>query len=129
MIPTIEGESPRHRVRITNPFWLGMTPVTQEEYQQVVGRNPSEFSASGDLKLKVAGQVTRRFPVESVSWFDAVGFCDALSELPAEKDAKRHYRLPTEAEWEYACRARDHDEVLLRRRRVAARRVCVVRPE
>jgi formylglycine-generating enzyme required for sulfatase activity len=48
---------------------------------------------------------TDRFPVESVSWHDAVAFCDKLSAQPEEKAAGRVYRLPTEAEWEYACRA------------------------
>ena len=53
----------------------------------------------------VAGLETGRFPVESVSWNDANEFCRRLSELPAERAARRRYRLPTEAEWEYACRA------------------------
>ena len=53
----------------------------------------------------MAGQDTKRFPVENVTWDDAVEFCRKLSELPAEKAARRWYRLPTEAQWEYACRA------------------------
>jgi formylglycine-generating enzyme required for sulfatase activity len=79
--------------------------VTQQEYQRVVGTNPSEFSATGKLKDKVSGQDTKRFPVEQVSWHDAVEFCRKLSELPREKAASRRYGLPTEAQWEYACRA------------------------
>ncbi len=89
----LPGEMPRHTVRVTRPFWLAATVVTQEEYQQVVGVNPSEF----------AGNPGR--PVERVSRDDAMTFCQRLSELPAEKAAKRRYHLPTEAQWEYACRA------------------------
>ena len=80
-------------MRITKPYWLGATDVTQEEYQRVMGSNPSKFP--GDPKR----------PVEQVSWDDAVEFCRRLSELPGEKAAKRRYGLPTEAQWEYACRA------------------------
>jgi formylglycine-generating enzyme required for sulfatase activity len=89
----LPGEAPGHRVRITKPCWLGVTDVTQEEYQRVIASNPSEFP--GDPKR----------PVEQVSWDDTVEFCRKLSELPAEKAAKRRYALPTEAQWEYACRA------------------------
>ena len=79
--------------------------MTQEEYQRVMGANPSEFSATGKNKDKVAGQDTKRFPVECVSWDEAVEFCRRLSEMPEEKAAGRTYRLPSEAQWEYACRA------------------------
>ncbi|MFO0819469.1 MAG: SUMF1/EgtB/PvdO family nonheme iron enzyme [Pirellulales bacterium] len=94
-----------HRVRITRGFHLGVYEVTQGEYEQVMGTNPSWFSRSGDGKTSVSGQDTSRFPVEDVSWEDAVDFCRKLSALPAERAAARSYRLPTEAEWEYACRA------------------------
>jgi eukaryotic-like serine/threonine-protein kinase len=67
--------------------------VTQGEYERVMGTNPSHFK--GDPRL----------PVETVSWQDAMTFCERLSALPAERSAGRVYRLPTEAEWEYACRA------------------------
>ena len=87
------SEEPQHPVRITKAFWLGVTEVTQEEYRRAMNSNPSKFQ--GDPKR----------PVEQVSWDDAVEFCRKLSELPAEKAAKRRYRLPTEAQWEYACRA------------------------
>jgi formylglycine-generating enzyme required for sulfatase activity len=80
-------------VRITEPYWLGVTEVTQGEYQRVMGVNPSRFQ--GDPKR----------PVEQVSWNDAVEFCRRLSELPGEKAARRRYSLPTEAQWERACRA------------------------
>jgi len=98
-------EGPRHRVRITKPFWLGTYEVTQSEYQRVMDKNPSAFSASGQGQDHVAGQDTSRFPVEMVSWDDATKFCQRLSYLPSEWRAGRSYRLPTEAEWEYACRA------------------------
>ena len=101
----LAGEGPQHLVRITKPYWLGVTDVTQEEYQRVMGSNPGEFSATGKQKDKIAGQDTMRFPVEHVSWDDAVEFCQKLSELPAEMAAKRRYGLPTEAQWEHACRA------------------------
>jgi len=89
----LPSELPQHQVRITKPFRLGVTEVTQEEYQHVIGSNPSKFQ--GDPKR----------PVERVSWDDAVEFCRRLSELPEEKAAGRRYALPTEAQWEYACRA------------------------
>ena len=99
------GEGPQHRVRITRAFYLGMYEVTQEEYQRVVGGNPSEFSASGKSKDKVAGQDTHRLPVEGVSWTDAEDFCLRLTVLAEEKAVGRKYRLPSEAQWEFACRA------------------------
>ena len=101
----LPGEGPRHHVRITRPFCLGTYVVTQEEYQRVVGTNPSAFSATGQNKDRVAGQDTKRYPVETVSWDDAVEFCRRLSNLPEEKAAGRMYQLPSEAQWEYACRA------------------------
>jgi len=87
-------EKPQHRVRITQPFYLGAFEVTQSQYQQVLGSNPSYLKDESGLS-----------PVDSVSWEDAQQFCARLSELPQEKEAGRQYRLPTEAEWEYACRA------------------------
>ena len=93
-------EDPQHRVRITKAFYLGEYAVTQGEYEQVMGKNPSWFSANGGGKDKVSGLDTSRFPVETVSWDDAVEFCRKLSEKERQK-----YRLPTEAEWEHACRA------------------------
>ncbi len=91
-------EGPQHQVRITKPFYLGVYQVTQEEYERVMGTNPSYFKTA-------SGQDTSRFPVEQVSWDDALKFCRKLSALPSERSAGREYRLPTEAEWEYACRA------------------------
>jgi WD40 repeat protein/formylglycine-generating enzyme required for sulfatase activity len=97
-------ESPRHRVAITRPFHMGACEVTQAQFAQVMGFNPSFFTASARGGEKVAGLDTSNFPVECVSWGEAVDFCRKLSELPAEVAAGRAYRLPTEAEWEYACR-------------------------
>src|SRR5262249_52025779 len=71
----------------------------------VMGKNPSHFSAAGGGKERVKGMDTKKLPVERVSWDDAVEFCRRLSALPEEEKAGRVYRLPTEAEAEYACRA------------------------
>jgi predicted Zn finger-like uncharacterized protein len=113
------SEKPQHQVRITRPFYLGLYEVTQAQYEAVMGNNPSYFSPSGTLKRNVAGESTAAHPVENVSWFDAVAFCNKLSEMEGrvafyeiDRDVVRipdwsqaGYRLPTEAEWEYACRA------------------------
>jgi formylglycine-generating enzyme required for sulfatase activity len=99
------SELPHHKVRISRPFYLGVFEVTQQEYQTVMGVNPSSFAATGNAAAKVAGQDTSRHPVECVSWEDSVEFCRRLSLLPKELAARRVYRLPSEAEWEYACRA------------------------
>jgi uncharacterized protein (TIGR02996 family) len=98
-------EAPVHEVEITRPFYLGIFPVTQAEFQSVMRRNPSEFRAGGDSASAVAGLDTTTFPVDNVTWQEAVSFCRRLSSRAAEKRAGREYRLPTEAEWEYACRA------------------------
>ena len=94
------GETPQHEVTITKDFYLGKYLVTQEQYKALIGENPSWFAASGYGKDKVAGLDTGRFPVEMVSWDDALAFCQKLSER-----ASRKVGLPTEAQWEYACRA------------------------
>jgi len=77
----------QHTVTLTKPFQMGVTEVTQEQYQQVMGSNPSVFK-------------NPKGPVENVSWTDAAKFCELLSAKIG-----RTVRLPTEAEWEYACRA------------------------
>lgn len=93
-------EHPQHRVRITKPFRIGVTEVTQEQYQRVMGTNPSDFSAKGPCADIVRGLNTSTFPVDGVSWQEAGEFCRRLSLREGVE-----YRLPTEAEWEYACRA------------------------
>ncbi len=100
-----DDERPRHRVRISRPFYLGAYEVTQAEYARVMGANPSWFSPTGPGRLQVLGLDTNRHPVDMLSWDDAIEFCRRLSRLPDEQRAGRVYRLPTEAEWEYACRA------------------------
>jgi formylglycine-generating enzyme required for sulfatase activity len=100
----LAAEGPQHEVEITKPFYLGVHEVTQAQYEKVMGKNPSWFRARGGGKDRVKAMVTSSFPVEQVSWEDAVAFCKKLSDLPAERRAGREHRLPTEAEWEYACR-------------------------
>lgn len=90
----------QHTVKITKPFYLGVYEVTQEEYSQVMDSNPSEFSPTGYGKNRLTGLDTSRLPVERVTWENAAEFCKRLSARES-----RAYRLPTEAEWEYACRA------------------------
>ena len=87
-----DNERPQHKVTLTRSFELGVYEVTQAEYEEVMEANPSKFKNPQN-------------PVEMVRWDDAVEFCRKLSELPEEKAAGYVYRLPTEAEWEYACRA------------------------
>jgi uncharacterized protein (TIGR02996 family) len=98
------AEGPQHEVALSRPFYLGVYPATQEQWQRVMGSNPSHFCSRGGGKKMVRGLDTRNFPVEQVSWEGAAAFCQKLSELPEETRAGRVYRLPTEAEWEYACR-------------------------
>jgi uncharacterized protein (TIGR02996 family) len=97
-------ESPRRLIELTRPFYLGVYLVSQEEYREVRGASPSAFAATGSHAASVAGMDTSRFPVEEITWADAMAFCDQLSHRRAEQRAKRVYRLPTEVEWEHACR-------------------------
>jgi uncharacterized protein (TIGR02996 family) len=100
----LEHEGPLHEVEITRAFYLGVFPVTQRQYKKVMGSNPSDFSATGIGRNSVAGMDTSAFPVEQVSWDEAIAFVERLSALPKEKKSGRKYRLPSEAEWEYGCR-------------------------
>jgi formylglycine-generating enzyme required for sulfatase activity len=92
-----DGDETQHEVAITKSFYMGVYEVTQAEYQKVMTKNPSFFGANN------GGGPDH--PVEQVKYGDTVEFCRKLTDLPAEKAAGRSYRLPTEAEWEYACRA------------------------
>ena len=83
----LRDEGPQREVIISKPFYMGVHEVTQEQYEQVMGKNPSKFKGAKN-------------PVETVSWNDAVLFCKGL----ADKTGKT-VQLPTEAQWEYACRA------------------------
>jgi len=83
----IKDEGPQHEVTISKPFYMGVTEVTQAQYEAVMGTNPSDFKGATN-------------PVERVSWNDAAEFCKKLSEK-----TRQAVRLPTEAEWEYACRS------------------------
>ena len=98
-------DCPRHRVRVTKAFYLATVEVTQSAYQAVMGSNPSHYSASGPGKDAISGLDAARLPVESLTAADAEEFCRKLSELADEAQRGRNYRLPTEAEWEYSCRA------------------------
>ncbi len=87
-----------HTVILTRGFWLSDHEVTQGEYESVMGTNPSFFTATGD----------RNLPVEQVSWFEALLYCQKLTardQATGRITAQQAYRLPTEAEWEYAARA------------------------
>lgn len=95
-----ENDEEQHEVTINQDYYLGVTEVTQGEYEMVMGTNPSHFQ-----KRVIRKTDSTMYPVEQVSWEDAVEFCKVLSDLPEEKQAGRVYRLPTEAEWENACRA------------------------
>ena len=113
----INSEAPQHKVVLTQPVYVGVTEVTQAQYEQVMGTNPSHFAATGDGKDAVANLETGNHPVEMVSWNDAAEFCAKLSQQEQLKPFYFRsaetvtpldgtgYRLPTEAEWESACRA------------------------
>jgi formylglycine-generating enzyme required for sulfatase activity len=106
----VPHEKPQHPVKISRLFYLGVHEVTQGQFKQVMGANPSRFTGSDDL------------PVDQATWYEAIDFCNALSvkekrppyyrvtpskggEPSVEIAGGTGYRLPAEAEWEYACRA------------------------
>jgi formylglycine-generating enzyme required for sulfatase activity len=83
-----KADETQHKVTLTKGFYLGVYPVTQDQWRAVMGNNPSQFKGEKNV------------PVEMVSWEDCQAFIKKLRE-----EGKKPYRLPTEAEWEYACRA------------------------
>jgi formylglycine-generating enzyme required for sulfatase activity len=93
-----------HRVRITRSYYLGRCEVTQRDFRSVMGWNPSWHAPTGAGHENGPAD-TSSYPVENVTWAEAAEFCERLSSLTQEGVAGRSYRLPTEAEWEYACRA------------------------
>jgi formylglycine-generating enzyme required for sulfatase activity len=86
--PAHQGDETRHRVTLTQGFWMARHEVTQAQWSQIMKKNPSLF------------RWNENNPVNGVSWDGAITFCEALSELE-----NSHYTLPTEAQWEFACRA------------------------
>jgi formylglycine-generating enzyme required for sulfatase activity len=92
-----KAEGPRTEVTLTREFWLGKTEITQGQYEAIMGTNPSTFNTAG-----------KDFPVERVSWIDAMAFCRKLTERERAAGRLREgesYTLPTEAQWEFAFRA------------------------
>ncbi len=83
----LDNEGPQREVTISKAFYMGVYAVTQEQYERIMGENPSYFKGGQN-------------PVETVSWDDAVEFCKKLSQK-----SSKAVSLPTEAQWEYACRA------------------------
>ena len=104
-------ELPRHRVTVP-PFWMGRYPVTQAQYEAVMGNNPAtgkawvwdgkEWKANQQIPAKFLGEDK---PVIGVNWDQAIAFCQKLTKLCQEQLQGGKIVLPTEAQWEYACRA------------------------
>lgn len=112
------SSSQLRRVKISQTFYVGKFEVTQQEFKAITGKNPSRFSRTGPplFQPKIKGLNTDRFPADSVTWEEAIDFCNQLSVkeglAPYYSGARRvidpegqGYRLLTEAEWEYVCRA------------------------
>jgi formylglycine-generating enzyme required for sulfatase activity len=98
----------QREVTLTKGFWVGKFEVMQSQYMRIMGTNPSSYSGHGESAKQLAGRQTWHFPVDVVRYSDALEFCRILSAQ--ERDGKRlpagwEYTLPTEAQWEYACRA------------------------
>lgn len=96
---TFKMDGYQNEVTISKDYYVGVYEVTQGQYEKLMNKKPSFFQGN---KVK---DNRSNHPVEQVSWEEAVEFCKRMSELPDEKKAGRAYRLPTEAEWENACKA------------------------
>jgi formylglycine-generating enzyme required for sulfatase activity len=90
----------QHEVTLSKPFYMGVYEVTQREYYKIAGQKPQ-----GKAFFDAGRGGGPDHPMENIRWGLAAEFCDKLSELAEEKRSGRRYRLPTEAEWEYAARA------------------------
>ena len=103
-----EGDHNKQRqVEIVHDFYIGAFPVTQGEWRALMGKNPSEFRRKRELEHglhAISARDLRLFPVECVSWEDVQRFLERLNARESGKGLM--YRLPTEVEWEYACRVR-----------------------
>ncbi|HOY58882.1 MAG TPA: formylglycine-generating enzyme family protein [Verrucomicrobiota bacterium] len=100
-VDRVAYEGPQKTVRISRGFWMGKYEVTQGEYLALIGNNPSRFQT-----LKMPAHTN--WPVEQVTWFDATNYCGVLTQrerVAGRIPTNSVYRLPTGAEWEYACRA------------------------
>jgi formylglycine-generating enzyme required for sulfatase activity len=97
----MDDEGPR-AVTIRPCFYLGVFPVTQREFRAVMGYHHSHFTRR---RKRCRGLEVERFPVESVSWTESMQFCQQLTTAENTREEGWEYRLPTETEWEYACRA------------------------
>ncbi len=122
-IQLVRNERPGHRVRLTKPFWISQTEVTVGQFRQFVeaaqyeteaeqtegfGYEDNRWVLSKGYSWKAVGEapLSESYPASNITWNDAVAFCDWLSRHESSKSGQTvRYRLPTEAEWEYACRA------------------------